>query len=438
MNTNKFFNLCKEKGVEVAELNLNKSSSFSFSIFRQEIDNYKLSTSSKILARGIVNGKLGFCATEKDDKSTPEFLIDNIISSAKYIEKDEEAIIFKGSDKYRKRNLYSKELEAWPTEEKISLLFELEKLCKEYDPHVSEVQVSYGDEINESLLTNSYGLNLKNKRNYYVVSCEVVVKDGEEVKTYYDVLLDTDPKKFVPSEMAKKVVEGALSLLHGVTPKNGTSKVVLNDETVANFLSVILSNLSAEEIQKHTSIYEGKLNTQIISNKLTITEEPLKKNCFYTYFDDEGVATINKKVIEKGVLKTYFYNLETAKKDGVETTANGYRNGSKIGVDSININVKPGRLSEEQLFEKIQNGVYIIGLNGLHSGLDPKSGDFSLQGEGYLVKDGKKDSALSLFIVSGNVFKLFNDVIAVGNNNKLLLNTMNVPSIAFKGLKISA
>ena len=74
----------------------------------------------------------------------------------------------------------------------------------------------------------------------------------------------------------------------------------------------------------------------------------------------------------------------------------------------------------------------------MHAGLDPRSGDFSLQAEGFHIKNGKKDKPLTLITASGNLFKVFNDVIAVGNNSKLLLSSDTVPSIAIKGLKISA
>ena len=203
-------------------------------------------------------------------------------------------------------------------------------------------------------------------------------------------------------------------------------------------INAFLSNASAEKVQKHSSKFEGKLNTQIASKKLTIYEKPLLDNIFRSYFDDEGVAKKNKTVVDKGILKTYFYNLETAAKDNIESTGNGARTGSKIVVDFSNLVIKPGKQTEDQLFETIKNGLYITELSGLHAGLNAESGDFSLESKGYLVKDGKKDKALGLFVLSGNIFTLFNDIIAIGNNSKLLIDSNVVPSIAFKNLKYSA
>lgn len=437
MNINNFFKLCKENGIDVAELTTSKSKSFEFSIFKNELENYKISTSGKTIARGIYKNKLGFCSTEKDDKTTPAYLIKNIINSASYIEKDEEPIIFSGSEKYHKKNVYSKELENWSNEDKIKSCFELEKLCYEKDSRITNVIVSYGESVADLNFANTYGLNLKAKKNHYVVFVEIVIQDGEEVKTYGDYILSNNPKDLVPETFAQKLADGAASLLHGVAPVTGTYKAVFSPGALSHLLNALVSHMSAEEVQKHTSKFEGKLNTKVVSNKITVLEQPLAKNIFFTYFDDEGVSTTNKTLIKKGVLQTYLYNLETAKKDNVSSTGNATRVGGKMDIDTVNLTLKPGKLTEEELFAKVHNGIYITDLTGIHAGLNAKSGDFSLQAEGFLIEGGKKSKPLSLFTAGGNLFNLFNDVIGVGNNSKQLIYSIISPSIAVKNIKVS-
>lgn len=438
MNSNKFFNLAKENGIDVAELSLSKSSSLNFQIFKGEVISYSVENSSSITARGIFNGKMGATTTEKDEKDTYDFLIKGIKDSASLSETEDEAIIFKGSDSYHKRNMFSKKLESRPVEEKLRICHEIEKKLIAADPRISDVEVSYSDSSEESELTNTYGLKLKNKTNYFVIYGSVVIKEGDEIKSNYDLIFDSDPENIKVDEFVSKIVNDGLSKLHGETIKAGTYKGVLSNNCVSSLLNAALQSAIAESVQKHSSVWEGKLNTTVFSDKLTVYEKPLANNFFFQYFDGEGVATQNKTVIEKGVLKTYFYNLVTAKKDNVKSTGNGTRSGSKSGTTFSNIFVKAGRLSEEQLIEKIGNGVYISDISGLHAGLNASSGNFSLQAEGYHILNGKKDKALTLFTVSGNLFELFQNIISVGNNVKLLPSATSVPSIAFKGLKISA
>ena len=106
---------------------------------------------------------------------------------------------------------------------------------------------------------------------------------------------------------------------------------------MSSMISSLKRSLFGENINKNKSKLVDKLNQKIASSKVTLIEEPHSKKYpfYYRSFDDEGVATSTKKIIDKGVLKTYLYNLESAKEANVETTGNGYKN-SPLGVVATN------------------------------------------------------------------------------------------------------
>ena len=434
----KFFALAKENGINECEVNTSKTTSFSFSLFKGELTSYNIDSSVAVSARGIFNGKMGCGATEKDDSSANLFLINAIKETASLNESDDPAIIFEGAKTYKRRNMYSKKLASWSVDDKLKLCREIEDRLNKADPRISDVQVEYQDTDGERILANSYGLNLKDKSNYFFITASIVIKDGDEIKSNYKIFFDSDPDKFNIDTFVNELVKEGIEKLHGESIKAGKYKAVFSRECVASLVGALLSNVSSEQVQKHSSKFEGKLNEKVLSEKLTIYEKPYLRNFFYSYFDDEGFPTQDKVIFDKGVLKTFFYNLVTAKKDGVESTGNASRSGNKVGISFSNIVVKPGRSPLEQLFKNIKNGVYVTDITGLHAGLDSTSGDFSLQAEGFHVKDGKKDTPLTLFTVSGNLFELFNNIIAISNDSKLMLSSITTPSIAFKNLKISA
>ena len=97
-----YFALAKEKGVEVLELYYSRAKSLSFKLYNAQIEGYKLSEDISLYARGIYKGKIGYASTEKMTKETPEFLVNEIITNAGTVTKEELAIIFKGSEKYKK------------------------------------------------------------------------------------------------------------------------------------------------------------------------------------------------------------------------------------------------------------------------------------------------------------------------------------------------
>lgn len=438
MNYNKFFTKAKEEGLEALELSITKSSQLSFSLFKNEIDSYSISDSFVLSARGIYNGKIGYATSEKLDATTIDYIINNIKSNASVITSEDKQFIFKGSEKYHKKNVYNKKLDISSPQEKIALVKELDARIKSLDSRIQEVETSYQEEVEEVIMLNSYGLKLSSKQNYAVIYSSAVATDETgETKNGYDIKLLTDLDELDIEKVANKVVEKTISQFNSGPCASGKYKVVLNPSCTSSLLSFFIGGLSSEEVQKKSSLLIDKLNQKICSKKLTILESPLTKNVFFRYFDDEGVATSNKVLIKNGFLQTYLYNLKTAYKDHVQTTGNGYKGRTGIGIKAVNVSIKPGKLNEEQLIEKVHEGLYITSLQGMHSGLNPQSGNFSLIAQGFMIRDGKLQEPVSLITVAGNLYSLFNDVKEVGSNVELQTNSYSVPSIYIKELQIS-
>jgi PmbA protein len=317
-------------------------------------------------------------------------------------------------------------------------LFEIERKLKAADKRIAQVDAcSYQERESEAMLLNSYGLQLKRKSNYYYYYAGVLAIQGEERKSEGDVHFSNDPTTFNVDKFVNKIVGKALIKFGGTQCASKDYKTILDKEVVADLLSAYLDNASADEVQKKTSLMIGKLNQPVASKKVTVMEMPLKKNAFFTYFDDEGVATYNKTVVKKGVLQTYFHNLNTAHKDGVQTTGNGYRSGGKVGIGFQNIVLKAGRKSLDELFAKIGEGVYITEVMGVHASLNPTSGNFSLQANGFMIENGKRSTPLTLITVAGNLMDMFLNVKEVASDNELLSSGYDVPSLFIKKLTVS-
>lgn len=438
MNYNKFFELANEKKIEALELYIVKNTKFSFSLLNKDIDSYTSCSSFKISARGIYNGKMGYASSEKLDNTTPEFIISKIIENASLITNNDIPTIFKGSEKYHKKNVFSKELEQTKPEEKIALVKEIINNINNLEPRIRDIESQYEDDVDEITLINSYGLKLTSKANYcYVYVSGVADDDRNETKNGYKLKLYNSIKECDSLTFAKEVIKNVISKFNSEPCETKKYKAVFSPSTSASLLQFFLSNLSMEEILKGSSLFKDKINAKIASSKITIQENPLTKNFFFRYFDDEGVATYNKTIIKNGKLLTYLYNLDSSKKCNTNSTGNGYKNGNKIETSLVNVYVKPGKLSEEQLFEKMGEGIYITELEGLHAGMNAKSGNFSLQSQGFLVENGKITRPVSLITVAGNLFTFFQNVIEVGNNNELQTSSYNVPSLLVKEISIS-
>ena len=439
LNEKKFFELAKENGLESSDITVSESGSLSVSLYHGEIDSFTKNDSYELVARGIYKGKMGSISVDNVNKDSPEFLVKEIKRAASIIENDDPVFIFKGSGKYHRKNVSKNTDFSENIQEKVGILKKIEEKLLAFDKRINEV-ISVGFDANSHSYkkTNSFGLKLSQKMTTYAYFAQVSAKQGEEIRTGFHVFASFNENDFDIDDFVKKVATDALDKLGSVQCNSKKYPVVLNPECVASLLSFLISSLDAEEIQKHTSLLEGKLNQQVLSKKLTVIENPLEKNIFFRYFDDEGVATNKKYLFNKGVVSTYLYTLQTAAKDGVKPTGNGYGSGAKAKADVGFIQVKCGKKSEEEMMSQIKEGVYITELQGLHSGMNAQSGNFSLQCAGFMIRDGKKAEPLALITVADNLLNVFNNIKCVANNSKLVIsNQTSCPSMLISKMSIS-
>jgi PmbA protein len=437
MKYDQFFALAKQNGIEASQLQIGRSKSTSMSLFHHEMDNYSISDSQNIVACGVVNGKFGSCRSEKLDKDTFAFLVKGILDSASVNEKEEKAELFKGSEKYHKKNVFNKDLPLVPVEKKIALLHEIEDGLFAYDKRIVEVeQVAYEEVESVSEFYNSYGLKLTQKSNYFFVYGVAVAKVGEEVKNAFDVVIGNDFSTIDAKALIKSIGDKVLAKFGGAPCVSKKYPTVLRNDVFASLVNYFISSASSDEVQRQSSFLIGKLGQQIASKKVTILEKPLQKNVFFSYFDDEGVATMDKEIVNHGVLKTYLYNRETAKKDGVESTGNGQWEGDKIGIGYGNIVVKGSTKSFTEMIAPIKEGVYITEVEGLGTGMNAQSGNFSCQAQGFMIKDGKLEAPLNLITLSGNLLEMLQDVQGLDNNERLLMSSFTCPDVYIKEMAI--
>ena len=434
----KFFALAKEAGLSEVELYVSENRSLNISLFHGEVDNYSDNNGYSIMARGLLNGKCGSATCDVWNAEKAKYLINEMVANAKVIENDDPIFIFKGSEKYKKVNTFNKDLEKVTNDQIMANLLEIEKACKELDPRIIEVAGTEYSQVSEKVtLVNSNGLNLVQKNNYYYFVAQCVAKEGEQTKSGYDFFFDNDFSKFDAKKYAKKVVDLTVAQLGGEPCESKKYKAILHPDVVTSLMKAYVGHANAEEVQKQSSLFIGKIGQKIASKKVTIEDRPLQKNPFARWFDDEGVATYNKPIIKNGVLETYLYNLTTAAKAGVQTTGNGYGGGSKKGISSTFLYLKPGKKNLDQLFEEVGDGVYITDVSGLHAGLNPQSGNFSLQSTGFMIENGKKGKPLDLITVSGNLLEVFQDVIEIGNDITVSPSGVSAESVLIKKISVS-
>lgn len=440
MKYQKYLDEAKKIGIDAFELYVCHTYRLGIELFHHEISSYTVADTTILAARGIYNGKIGYAYSELNNATTPLYLAEQVKENAKVITNTETPYIFEGSSFYKKKNTFNPSLNAISTQEKIQMLNDIETKLRAFDERIVEVGgVSYEENITEISLVNSYGLSLKHKTNDFSLYAEAVAKQDEEVKTGYELVFGNDLASINIDDVVAKAAKKTISQLGGEPCLSNKYPCVFTPQVFASLLNCFLSSATANEILKHSSFLEGKLNALVASKKLTVIENPLLKNVFFRYFDDEGVATMPKTVIEKGVLKTYFHNLTTAHQMGVEPAGNGYKDSSKgkVGIHYVNLMVKTGKHSESEMIEGLHEAVYITDIQGLHSGMNQQSGNFSLQAKGFMIRNGKIAEPINLITIAGNLLNVMNDIKDIANNNETQISSINCPSVLIKAISVS-
>ena len=435
------FKVGREMGLQEMEVFYTNTKSFSCKVFEQSVDSYSVSSTQGFSVRGIYEGKIGYTYTEDVSNYEAKTLIETIINHARYIEKEEAAIIYGGDEHYTPLNLYHDAINQVSAQDKINFLKAFERAAKAFDPRVKSVSYcSFANGESDILIENTNGLCLHEKSNHAYTYLDVLVSDGVANKSGSKFVVSTDFHLYDANALAQEIVEDALSKLGGKPMTSGTYPTVLSNEVASDLLDAMSSCFSAEVVMKKMSLLADKCDTPVAASCVTLFDNPhLENGLGSCSFDGEGVATKPKTIIESGVLKTYLHSLATAKHFKVEPTGNGMRSGykSSIVISPSNFYFKPGELSRNSLFNFVNQGIYITEVQGLHSGLNTISGDFSLAASGYRIEDGKQSTPISNITISGNFFSLLNSIENLGNDLFFNLSGVGSPSLYLPNLTIS-
>ena len=222
-----------------------------------------------------------------------------------------------------------------------------------------------------------------------------------------------------------KALERVLRKIGQKKTKSGKYQMVVDNMNSAQLLSPILSALYGSSIQQKDSFLIDKLDQKLFSEKLTLFDKPHQpKTRGARYFDREGVATKESSIIDKGVLKTYFFDTYSA--NLMKTTPT-------LSSPSI-LMMEMGDRDVNGLIADIDKGILITGFNGGNS--NSTTGDFSYGVEGFLIENGKLTQPISEMNVTGNFIELWKNLKAIGNDT-LNSSSWKIPSLAFDNVDFS-
>ena len=439
------FAQAQAKGFTDYEILYLGSNGFSVRVFDGEIAEYKNTASQGIGFRGTYNGKMGYASSEKMDASVIAPMLENAAANAGIIEEEDVEKLYPGDETYPEVNSYNPALNDTDAAEKITWALEMEQYAKSLDPRVKMADYcTVGNQESEMAMANSYGLDLSQKRNMASALMIARVEENGITKSAYEYWNGRDFAEFDYKALAKKAVDMAISYLGAESMETGTYPVAFDNTSATSLFAVFSSIFMAENAQKGFSLLsKDKIGTEIAAPHINLRDDGVCDLSLGSMaFDAEGVATQQKAVIENGVLKTLLYNLKSAAKDGVKSTGNASKSGlgGAIGTSCTNFYIVPSETPFEDLISGVEKGVIITEMAGLHSGVNPVSGDFSVSADGFIIEGGKKARPVEQITIAGNFYEVLKNITAVGSDLRFHSRGdggMGMPSILVDGLRVS-
>ena len=317
-------------------------------------------------------------------------------------------------------DLWRDDLATFPTSEKVSLAIELERAVRAGDPRIRQVQAAeWGDGAVESAVATSTGIRASSRRTSCYLSAYAVAGSGSDTQTGGGYSVGRSPSDLDLEKAAGDAVERATRLLGAVKPQSAHLTVVFEPRITATLLGILAGTLDGESVLKGRSLFANRLGEKVSVPWLTLVDDPTDPEAYgATRFDAEGLATRRNVLIEGGVLQKFLYNTYSARWAGTVSTASAVRGGFKggPGTGARALSLVPGELTPEQVLAQVGDGLMVQSISGVHSGVNPVSGDFSVGAEGMLVKGGQIAGPVREFTIASTLQRMLGEVVAIGND----------------------
>lgn len=438
MNLKALMERAKQENFEAIEIFEQKQTSIGIAIFNGVVDKNEISDLATLSIRGIYDGKIAYLDLENQNEDI-DFVIKSLKDNAASLTTDEKFFIFEGSPKYPILPTIEHDFEKHSHFDKIEILKQLEQKMKAKDERIIFVPYcNYSEEKTTTRIVNSKGLDIQKENGYCVVVVQVVARENDDTQSGYDVIVKKRIDEINIDEISEEVVSKTVAMLNAKPIPSNTYPIIMENNVMTDILGAFQRIFSGEAAIKKITPLIDKVDKVIMSEKITIVDDPLCVDAITKEpFDDEGVACFSKNVVDKGVFKLFLHNLKTAAYFNTTSTGNGFRTGGSIGVAPINLYIQPGEKTKKELIENLENGFFVTSVEGLHAGVNPISGDFSLKASGFLIEAGALARPVTLVVLSGNFFKMMKEVEHIANDLKFTYKGISSPSIQFKGLAVS-
>jgi len=397
----------------------------------RKMEKLQESTQNALSLRVFVDKKYSRHSTCDMRKESLEKFIQDAVAMTKYLTPDEYRSLPDPKYYPQKTNIdldiNDKKYAAIETEERVKIAAAIEQAALAQSDKIITASAGYSDTHYQVFRIHSNGFTGQSEGTAFSSYAQVTVNDpnggrpsdwdGGDTR-YYNELPPVE-------EIGKKAVQRALGMIGQKKIASGLYTMIVDNRVAPRLLSMLTSAITGQALQQKSTYLDGMVGKLIVSDKLTVIEDPfIKRGSSSRIYDGEGLAARKRTIIEKGILKEYLIDDYYGKKLGMAPNSGSLSN----------VVFEYGEDSRATMIKSVKKGIIITSFIGGNS--NTTTGDFSFGIIGQLVENGEIVMPVNEMNISGNGKEFWQKLTAMGND-PYPYSSVRIPSMLFEDVQFS-
>lgn len=366
---------------------------------------------SGVMMRVKKDGKLGIAsATTLDD---PRSLLEQAEESARY--GDDIPYSFSAATEFPEVESCSSDLPTYSTE---SIIAMCEKTKADILKELPDISINIKVEKAEERIQIATSGGTKARHHKTDLTFIVYAPIKGAGTSVYRFKVEIAPFEY-PENVVREFIRRYRWTGNTRTPQTKRMPVIWTPQAMDMFALALCTGASGEELVKKTSPLMDKHEKQILSEKITLLDDPHSPRVGARGFDDEGVPTEKRVLVQKGVLKSFILDLRTGAKLGARSLGNGFKRALFGGGTTAmpnpwpaNLWLEPGESSLDEMIASLDEGILLSGGMGFHSS-NYSQGQIAVRAIGFMIEKGQVTGRLDSTMLSTNIYADFMNVRAL-------------------------
>ena len=437
---NKTVNIALKCGADEAESFLVDKEIITIRIANTQIVEAKGMRERALALRIVRNKNIGASSTSLLDEKPLGKAIEDAISAATKMESKSEWKSLPNPTKITSIDrCYDERLDKLSIDEAVDIAISMLNSSLQFSK-ISSVSGSLHLVKERVYISNSNDLNQHDKGTYIIGNINADVKNNGETVSGIGFNAARTMATFSAESVGREAGDMASKCAGARKYEEENFSIIFTPYAIGELLSFVFSyNFNGKAYQDKRSCLYGKLGKQVAVESFTLQDNPRAVDCMGSKpFDDEGVPTQTRNLIENGIFQSLIYDTFYAAKDEVESTGNASRSGYPVGRSAEpipfpslhNIVIKSGDYGMDEMIKETKNGL-LVGRLWYTYPVNPEKGDFSCTARSgiFVIKDGEIVGPSKMVRIIDNLQRILMNISAIGKDSKHIMQWHSSPSV---------